>query len=287
MIENEIIKTPYGNIAAYKQVSGKKTILLLHGAGCDSTMLSWKEVFHAFTDDFSVYAFDFLGYGNSDKADDLVGDKFYDTHIACVKSVVEHYNLSDFIIAGLSMGGAVAIGFALIYPEKVKALIPVDSWGLSEKMPFHRFSYWYVNHTNLTLLQYRLCAKYRWLAKWSLSFALIGNKAVITDSLVDEVMQSCHGDMAGKSMLNYQRSSADKYRSKPYYLESLKNFKKPVIYIIGEKDPLVPLKDIYKAAEETPNSKVAVFKGCKHWSIKERPQRFCRIVETVFPKYKM
>ena len=48
MIENEIIKTPYGNIAAYKQVSGKKTILLLHGAGCDSTMLSWKEVFHAF-----------------------------------------------------------------------------------------------------------------------------------------------------------------------------------------------------------------------------------------------
>ena len=101
---------------------------------------------------------------------------------------------------------------------------------------------------------------------------------------VDEVMQSCHGDMAGKSMLNYQRSSADKYRSKPYYLESLKNLKKPVIYIIGEKDPLVPLKDIYKAAVETPNSKVAVFKGCKHWSVKERPQRFCRIVETVFSK---
>ena len=106
MIENEIIKTPYGNIAAYKQVSGKKTILLLHGAGCDSTMLSWKEVFHAFTDDFSVYAFDFLGYGNSDKADDLVGDKFYDTHIACVKSVVEKCQVTqimDILQVGLKL----------------------------------------------------------------------------------------------------------------------------------------------------------------------------------------
>ena len=85
LITKEIINTEYGNIAAYKKGSGKKTLLLLHGAGCDSTMLSWKEVFDILTDDFSVYAFDFLGYGHSDRADQLVGERFYDTHIACVK----------------------------------------------------------------------------------------------------------------------------------------------------------------------------------------------------------
>ena len=110
MIEKEIIKTSYGNLAAYKKGAGAKTVLLLHGAGCDSTKLSWKEVFHAFPDDFSVYAFDFLGYGRSDQANDLVGDTFFGTHIECVKSVVAHYNLSDFVLAGLSMGGAIAIG---------------------------------------------------------------------------------------------------------------------------------------------------------------------------------
>ena len=228
MIEKEIIKTKYGNIAAYKKGSGTKTVLLLHGAGCDSTMLSWREVFNTFTDEFSVYAFDFLGYGYSDKANDLVGDQFYDTHIACVKSVVEHYGLSDFALAGLSMGGAVAIGYALDYPEKVKALISVDTWGVSEKIPFHRFSYWYVNHTDLTLTQYRWCAKYRWVARWSISYALIGNKKRITDSLVDEVMEACAGDMAGRSMLNYQRSSADKYRAKPYYLKRLNGLNQQV-----------------------------------------------------------
>ena len=282
MIEEEIIKTQYGNIAVYKKGAGAKTVLLLHGAGCDSAMLSWREVFDTFTDDYSVYAFDFLGYGHSDKADSLAGDRFYDTHIACVKSVVDHYGLTGFVLAGLSMGGAVAIGFALTCPENIKALIPVDSWGLSKKMPFHRLSWWYVNHTDLTLTQYRWCAKYRWLARWSISYALIGNKERITDSMIDEVMQSCAGDMAGKSMLNYQRSSADKYRAKPYYPGRLKNLKMPVIYITGEKDPLVPLKDIYKAAQENRSSRTEVFKGCKHWTVKERPERFCRIVDAVF-----
>lgn len=280
-IQSDILNTQYGNIATYRKGAGPKTVLLLHGAGCDSTMLSWREVFNAFSDDFSVYAFDFLGYGHSDRADDLVGDQFFDTHIECVKCVVTHYGLSDFALAGLSMGGAIAIGYALRYPEDVRVLIPVDTWGVSEKMPFHRFSYWYVKHTDLTLAQYRGCAKYRWIAKWSISYALIGNKKLITDALVDEVMQSCTGDMAGKSMLNFQRSAADQDRSKPCYLGELANLKMPIVYVIGGKDPLVPLSDIYKAAEENPNSRVEVFKGCKHWSVKEQPRKFCEIVDSV------
>ena len=50
MIEKECIRTPYGSIAAYKKGTGTKSVLLLHGAGCDSTMLSWREVFNTFTD---------------------------------------------------------------------------------------------------------------------------------------------------------------------------------------------------------------------------------------------
>ena len=59
------IKTQYGNIAAYKKGAGSRTVLLLHGAGCDSTMLSWREVFNTFSDDYSVYAFDFLTHISS------------------------------------------------------------------------------------------------------------------------------------------------------------------------------------------------------------------------------
>ena len=50
-----------GTLPLIKKEQEKKTVLLLHGAGCDSTKLSWREVFNTFSDDFPVYAFDFLG----------------------------------------------------------------------------------------------------------------------------------------------------------------------------------------------------------------------------------
>ena len=62
----------------------------------------------------------------------------------------------------------------------------------------------------------------------------------------------------------------------------IKDLKMPVIYIIGEKDPLVPLNDIYKAAQENPGSRVEIFEGCKHWAVKEQPGKFCEIVGSVF-----
>ena len=80
-------------------------------------------------------------------------------------------------------------------------------------------------------------------------------------------------------MLNYQRSSACPHRAKPYYPGQLKDLKMPVVYIIGEKDPLVPQSDIFRASQETPHSRAEVFKGCRHWSVKEQPEQFCRIVE--------
>ncbi len=82
------------------------------------------------------------------------------------------------------------------------------------------------------------------MAKWSLAYSLIGDKKFITDNLVQEVMASCKGDKAGRSMVGYQRSSATKEKALPYYGEKLTELKMPVTFITGEKDPLVPLKDV-------------------------------------------
>lgn len=273
------IKTEYGNIHTYKKGSGKRTVLLLHGAGSDSAMLSWREVMDTFDgSEYTVYAPDLLGHGKSDYYAQICGEHFYDIHINSVKQVVEALNIKDFVLSGLSMGGAIAIGFALQYPEYVKCLIPVSSWGLSAKMPMHRFSYWYINKTNMTLFQYRWLAKSKALAKWSVQYSLIGNKERITDALVDEVMDSCKGDRAGQSMQNYQRSSATRDGTVPYYLNRLCELAMPVIYIAGEKDGLVPKADLENAAMHTKNGELVLFKGCKHWSVKEMPNRFCEIV---------
>ena len=272
------IKTSYGTIHVYRSGKGSQNVLLLHGSGCDNAMLSWSEVMQSFNDDYTVYAPDLLGYGKSDKPADLRGTKFYDIHIDSIKQLTEQLGLERFILAGLSMGGAIAIGYAFKYPAQVQVLIPVDTWGISPTVPFHHLSYWYIYKTDLTITQYKWIAKYRWMAKWFIGYSLIGDKSKITDEIVDEVWKACKVDNAGKSMQDFQRSSCDKNRAIPYYKNELNKLEMPVIFVNGELDSLVPVKHLDGIKEILPDAKIYILKGCKHWSVKEKPDEFFEIV---------
>lgn len=166
-MKEHILKCNQYNVAVYENGSGNIPLVLLHGTGVDSAMISWREIMNSMTELYIVYAIDLLGYGKSDRPEGMVGESFYQKHISVVESVVEQLHLSNFVLSGLSMGGAISIGYTLRNPDKVTALIPVDSWGLVSKMPMHSFYYWCVN-TSLIKISYRLFAKYRWMVKWSL-----------------------------------------------------------------------------------------------------------------------
>ena len=271
-----------GVIHVYHKGSSRRNVVLVHGSGCDCAMLSWKEVIRCFTEEYSVYAIDLFGYGKSSRIDDLCGDDFYDRHIKSIKETVDLIGIDNFVLAGLSMGGSISIGFAMKYPEKVKLLVPVDSWGLSRKLPFHKLNYWIMHNTDFTLKQYKLTAKYRWMAKCAISYSLIGDKSKITDEIVDEVMFACGENGAGKSMQDFQRSSCLKHRTVPFYNQKLAELEMPVWFVNGEKDALVPLKDAENASGIVKDGKLFVLKGCKHWAPKEKPEEFVNIINKFF-----
>lgn len=281
-LKEQYISTSYGTIHIYSKGSGPKTLILLHGAGCDNALLSWHKIMETFSDEYTIYAPSHLGYGLSDKPEDLVGPAFYPTHISCLKEVVDRLGLDTFALVGLSMGGAIAIGFALQYPKSVQYLFPVASWGLSPRFPFQKLANWYIYKTNGTLYQYRWLTKYNTLAKHFIGYSLIGNKKNITPPLIDEVLQACSRGGAGKSMQDFQRSSCINTGTFPYYGDALKNLKMPVIFFAGEKDPLIPLKNIKEAFRKVPHGKLYIFPKCKHWSIKEKPHAFVEIVQKYY-----
>lgn len=284
MITQTYITTSYGKIHLYTKGNGNRKVLLLHGSGCDSAMLSWHEVINYFSDDYTVCAPDLLGYGKSSRPEGLCGENFYPTHIESIRELTKAVGFDKFTLAGISMGGAIAIGYALKYPENVSNLFLADSWGLSRRLPMHRFSNWYIHKTNMTLLQYRWIAKSRFLTKWFISNSLIGDKKKINDKLVEKVMAACRYSSAGKAMLDYQRSSSSEEGAYPYYLQSLKNLKMPVIYINGEKDKLVPPSDSENAAKATPNAAYHLFEGCRHWSVKEKPKTVFNLVDDLYAR---
>jgi len=267
------------NVHVYQSGSGPIPLLLLHGGGLDSAMLSWKEVMCLLPEAYTVYAIDLLGYGKSDKPDDLAGDAFYEKHFACIEDIVSQLGLTRFCLSGISLGGAFAIGYALRRPDQIAALIPVDAWGLVKKMPCHWFYYWFI-HTSLQKRSYRWIANSPSLARWSIRSSLFGNPGKITQTLVDEIVALCKVPNADQSMHDYQVSSLLRHGVRTDYTELFSELEMPVLFLNGEKDPLVPAKASKAASDAAPLGELHIMAGCRHWPQKERPEEYVRVVNS-------
>jgi len=98
-------------------------VVLLHGFA--QTCHSWDFVALSLSDRFRVITLDQRGHGDSDWAPD--GDYSAETQQADLHAIVEALDLQGFVLMGLSMGGRNAFTYAAHHPERVRALVIVDS----------------------------------------------------------------------------------------------------------------------------------------------------------------
>jgi pimeloyl-ACP methyl ester carboxylesterase len=80
-----------------------------------------------------LVAVDLRGRGDSDKPDSGYG---LETHASDVVRVLDHLGLESAVLVGHSMGAFVALETALVYPERVRALVLLDGgWPRVERSP--------------------------------------------------------------------------------------------------------------------------------------------------------
>jgi len=94
-------------------------IILIHGGLLDSRM--WDGQFNKFANNYRVIRYDIRGHGRSA----LPKGKY--SHVKDLESLFKFLNIESAHIIGLSLGGTIAIDFALEHPEKVSSLILVSS----------------------------------------------------------------------------------------------------------------------------------------------------------------
>jgi pimeloyl-ACP methyl ester carboxylesterase len=102
--------------------SGPVTIVLIHGWTCDHTF--WDGQIPVLKQRYRVLAVDLPGHGRSGRAPDYTMKRF----ARAVHEVLEEEKVQKAVLAGHSMGGAVMLEFARLYPEKVLAIIGVDAF---------------------------------------------------------------------------------------------------------------------------------------------------------------
>ena len=97
-------------------------VLLGHGYG--SSLVEWNVVMDRLVDQgYRVFAFDQVGHGGSTIGTDGVGAK---QMAASYKAVLEHFELTDVVLVGHSMGGFLSLAMLLNFPEtaaRLKGLI--------------------------------------------------------------------------------------------------------------------------------------------------------------------
>ncbi|RKQ34644.1 alpha/beta fold hydrolase [Oceanobacillus halophilus] len=249
-------------------------VILLHGAGVDSARISWSEVIGFLSKKHRVFAPDLPGYGDSDKPNVEYSLSFY---IDILKQIMDSLHLEKTNLVGLSLGGGLSLGYTLEYPDRVEKLVLVGAWGLFSKLPYHLLSYWYTK-SFLNELSYKWSSKSRRFVKWTLLNSLFGNPNNVPEELVDEIYASLQAPHAGKAFMSFQRSEITRTGLRTKLAERLSEINKRTLIVHGSKDTTVPIKHALEAHKAFKDSEIYVMKGCKHWSQKERPEEFTRVI---------
>lgn len=110
------------------------TLLLLHGT--NASLHTWEGWVERLRSDYRVVTLDLPGYGLTGPDPE---ERYSPPEVArFVRHFADLLGLEEFAIGGNSRGGAVAWNYACFYPEKVSALLLIDSAGLprDEPLPF-------------------------------------------------------------------------------------------------------------------------------------------------------
>ena len=105
----------------FVEVKGKgKPIVMLHGFSGSSS--SWQQQSELLSNTYQVIRIDFLGHGQSEKPADAERYNMHNTH-QDILALLNRLKLETVTIVGYSMGGRVALSFAIEHPARVNLLI--------------------------------------------------------------------------------------------------------------------------------------------------------------------
>jgi pimeloyl-ACP methyl ester carboxylesterase len=253
---------------------GTPPVLLLHGGGFDAADFSYRYAIEPLSRLRPVLAFDWPGYGGSDKPD-LRYDLAY--YARFFERLMDSLGIERAALVGISMGGAAALSFALRSPERVEKLILVASYGLGKDIPHGRLGYFLVHAPLVADLIYALLSWSQRSLRWGLR-RIVHDPRVVSDELVEEARRLLNQPTSGRAFRSFRKSEVGWGGLNTDLSDRLGEVAAPTFLVHGERDRVVPVAWARRAHERLPNSELRVLRGCGHWPPRECPDEFNRVV---------
>lgn len=249
-------------------------VVLLHGGGLDDATVSWRYVIDDLAEDHQVYAPNWPGYGNSD----FGSDHSIERYIELLAGFLDSLGLEQVRLAGISMGGGAALGYALQYTDRVSELVLVDSYGLGPVVPggtLWKSAALVPGSNSATLAAMGVSEG---AARMGLGAVCADGGSVPADFVAD-VRRRAGQPAVGRAFEAFQRSEIGLDGSaRTDYRDALAELSVPTLLLHGAEDPLFPAQWSVDAARQIPESSVHVLAECGHWPPRECPERVVDLI---------
>ncbi len=174
-----------------------------------------------------------------------------------IGAFVKHKGYEQMHVLGNSLGGHLALLFALAYPERVRSMILTGSSGLFEKAMGSTFP---------------KRGDYEYIRKKTEE--TFYNPEVATKELVDEVFDIVNNRLKAIRVIAMAKSAIRNNLE-----EELPKIKAPVLLIWGKQDSITPPFVAEQFHKLLPNSKLVFIDQCGHAPMMEHPKEFAAHLE--------
>jgi pimeloyl-ACP methyl ester carboxylesterase len=239
-------------------------VVVLHGLG--ASHLTWQENFEALAENFTVYAMDIPGHGDSVKE----GVTYtIEAGIAFTLGFFDAMGLSSAALVGNSMGGLIALKVALAQPERITHLSLIDTAGFGKEIaPFLRIM-------SLPFIG-ELAERPVTRSTANMLHQIFAGRDIASETLINELVRTRSLPGAKTAVLKTLRAGVNIFGMKRVHrlLNRLPELPMPITVVWGGRDRFFPVSHAYAAAEMVPTAKLLVLPEAGHWPHMQEPEVF-------------
>lgn len=240
----------------YTEEGRGSPVVLLHGFPLNRSM--WRDQAVGLGATHRVITPDLRGHGETAAPSDEASMEAMAEDVA---ALMDHLEINQAVLGGLSMGGYVALAFYRLFPDRVRALVLADTrpQADSEEARRNRERMWEraLQHGIETIIDAML-PKLLAPATLAKDFQIVAR--------VREMIQGTkpEGDAAALRGMAARRDQSD----------SLAKITSPTLIIVGSEDAVTPPHDAELMHYKIRHSRLKIIEGAGHLSNVERPAEF-------------
>ncbi|MBI1360078.1 MAG: alpha/beta fold hydrolase [Alphaproteobacteria bacterium] len=240
-------------------------IVLVHGFA--ASVHAWRPWIDRLRGDYRFVALDLPGHGLTQAPANYRAS--LDKNVALVNALADHLQLDHFLLGGNSMGGGVALNYALSHPERLSALVLVDAagWpgekgtgGSGPPLVFQLLT----NPIGRAILK---SVNPRMFAVGGLKAAYL-DKRLVTDALINRYVELALAP-GHRDILITQNSAPHLRITK----DDIRSIKIPTLVLAGEKDKIIAVEQSKSLAAAIPGAVLITYPNGGHVPMEQLPEQ--------------